>query len=106
MVKWERFAVCFKTPSRVVLPYVETSLQFNRNGTPYKAMKTLGRVWVITVMIVAMIASDSTGLSHNDTATEVVSSEAADHHQRSKRSLMFPYNAAQGVSDRNFGNRE
>ncbi|KXJ77075.1 hypothetical protein RP20_CCG008362 [Aedes albopictus] len=60
-------------------------------------MKTLGRVWVITVMIVAMIASDSTGLSHNDTATEMVSSEAADHHQRSKRSLMFPYNAAQGI---------
>ncbi|XP_062710763.1 uncharacterized protein LOC115260799 [Aedes albopictus] len=97
MVKWERFAVRFKIPPREVLPYVKTSLQFIRNGTPYKAMKTLGRVWVITVMIVAMIASDSTGLSHNDTATEMVSSEAADHHQRSKRSLMFPYNAAQGI---------
>ncbi|EAT47137.1 AAEL001728-PA [Aedes aegypti] len=59
-------------------------------------MKTLGRLWVITLIIVAMIANDSIGLSHNDTATEMMSSES-DLHQRSKRSLMFPYNAAQGI---------
>lgn len=60
-------------------------------------MKSSSRVWVISV-IASMIAHDSAGLSHNDTA-EIIPSEPS-HHQRSKRSLFFPYNAAQGVSDR------
>ncbi|XP_062552847.1 uncharacterized protein LOC134217989 [Armigeres subalbatus] len=57
-------------------------------------MKSSSRVWVISV-IASMIAHDSAGLSHNDTA-EIIPSEPS-HHQRSKRSLFFPYNAAQGL---------